>query len=211
MGVSPTGAKSFITGIPCIVTGHGAHETDRHLRRAAGRRRGSARDPQRWVHRHRDHGGVRFVDVRDRYGLTQVVGGRRRARGVALPRAGTSSSSTASPSRGTFRAPAARHGEPPHAHRRGGGARLGDRGPQPVRDAAVHGRQRADAKEDDRLRWRYLDLPDLLHAAEDRAAPARPPGPRGSTSWAGASTRIETPLFIRSTPEGARDFLVPSR
>jgi aspartyl-tRNA synthetase len=26
-----------------------------------------------WVHRHRDHGGVRFYDIRDRYGLTQVV------------------------------------------------------------------------------------------------------------------------------------------
>ncbi|MBE3065032.1 MAG: aspartate--tRNA ligase, partial [Spirochaetes bacterium] len=26
-----------------------------------------------WVHRHRDHGGIRFLDIRDRYGLTQVV------------------------------------------------------------------------------------------------------------------------------------------
>ena len=26
-----------------------------------------------WVHRHRDHGGMRFFDIRDRYGLTQVV------------------------------------------------------------------------------------------------------------------------------------------
>ena len=26
-----------------------------------------------WVHRHRDHGGIRFFDIRDRYGLTQVV------------------------------------------------------------------------------------------------------------------------------------------
>jgi aspartyl-tRNA synthetase len=70
--------------------------------------------------------------------------------------------------------------------------------------------ERSDAKEDSRLRWRYLDLRSFSMQRKIEL--------RHKAAWAAREHlvgkgfyEIDTPLFIRSTPEGARDFLVPSR
>ena len=67
------------------------------------------------------------------------------------------------------------------------------------------------ANEDLRLQYRYLDLRRPIAAAHaDPAAPAEQGHPR-LPRRAAASSEIETPLLGKSTPEGARDYLVPSR
>ncbi len=162
-----------------------------------------------WVHRHRDHGGVRFVDVRDRYGLTQVVvdadaGEELRALAQDLK----------------FEYCIALEGEVRARPAAMANPRMST-GEIEVRATAIEILSRcetlpfmvdekSDAKEDSRLRWRYLDLRSF--------SMQRKIALRHAAAWATREYlvgkgfyEIETPLFIRSTPEGARDFLVPSR
>jgi len=162
-----------------------------------------------WVHGRRDHGGVIFLDVRDRSGLVQVVLDPERCaeahargadvrleyvvavRGRVVPR----SPETVNPNLPT------------------GGIEIVARelrllndarpSPFPIEDAL-------EAAESVRLRHRYLDLRRprmfqnlwLRHRLAVRA--------RTYLNDAGF-LEVETPVLTRSTPEGARDYLVPSR
>lgn len=163
-----------------------------------------------WVQRRRDLGGVVFLDLRDREGLTQVVvnpgdvdpaiaavaaevraefvvaaSGRvaRRPDGTANPRLATGEIEVRA---GTLRILSS-SATPPFA---------------PGDEAAVD--------EALRLRYRYLDLrrPRMYRnlLLRHRSAMAI----RESLDRLGF-LEVETPMLIRSTPEGARDFLVPSR
>ncbi len=162
-----------------------------------------------WVHRHRDHGGVRFVDVRDRYGLTQVV---------VDADAGEALRSLAQELK--FEYCIAVEGEVRARPAAMANPRM-PTGEVEVRATAIEILSRcetlpfmvdekSDAKEDSRLRWRYLDLRSF--SMQRRIAL------RHTAAWATREYltgrgfyEIDTPMFIRSTPEGARDFLVPSR
>jgi aspartyl-tRNA synthetase len=162
-----------------------------------------------WVHRHRDHGGVRFVDVRDRYGLTQVV---------VDADAGEALRSLAQELK--FEYCIAVEGEVRARPAAMANPRMST-GEIEVRATAIGILSRcetlpfmvdekSDAKEDSRLRWRYLDLRSF--------SMQRKIALRHKAAWATREFlvgkgfyEIETPLVIRSTPEGARDFLVPSR
>jgi len=159
-----------------------------------------------WVHARRDHGGVIFIDLRDRYGLTQIkfnpgeifsvaeklrredviaVTGKVAARGKDLenPNLATGKIEVEVSSMNVLN-----KSETP---------------PIEVDD-------RIEAGEDLRLRYRYLDLRRPLMQKRLRIR-----------HEAAAATReflnkqhfieIETPLLIRATPEGARDYIVPSR
>jgi aspartyl-tRNA synthetase len=162
-----------------------------------------------WVHRHRDHGGVRFIDVRDRYGLTQVVVDADAPEALrSLAQDLKYEYCIAVEGEVRPRPPAMANPRMPT-------------GEVEVRATAIEvlGRcetlpfmvdERADAKEDSRLRWRYLDLRTF--------SMQRKIALRHQAAWATREYlvgkgfyEIDTPLFIRSTPEGARDFLVPSR
>jgi aspartyl-tRNA synthetase len=164
-----------------------------------------------WVHRVRDHGGVIFVDLRDRYGLTQVVF-RPESGGEALvERAGMLGNEWVIAARGSV---AKRPLDSVNKDLATGEVELDARELKVLAAAAplpfqVNEEMRL-AGEDLRLRYRYLDLrrPELARnlAVRHQAAMA------ARTYLSSQSfLEIETPILVRPTPEGARDYVVPSR
>ena len=160
-----------------------------------------------WVHRKRDHGGVLFVDLRDHYGITQVVADsdspalpileglraesvvtidgvvKARAEGTANPNLATGEIEVFARSV-TVQSAAAEL-------------------PLPVAGEAEY-------PEDIRLRYRFLDLRrERLHAnimlrSHVISSLCRRMIDQGFTEF-------QTPILTASSPEGARDYLVPSR
>ena len=160
-----------------------------------------------WVHRIRDHGGVLFIDLRDHYGITQVlcdpdspvfsqveslrseccirIDGDVKARDKSLIN------------------PKLRTGEIEvfiqHVEV------LGDTGELPL---MVFGNQ--EYPEETRLRYRYLDLrreklQKNMALRSDIVASIR------RRMWDLDFREYQTPIITASSPEGARDFMVPSR
>jgi aspartyl-tRNA synthetase len=162
-----------------------------------------------WVHRRRDHGGLIFIDVRDRTGLLQLV-----FRPEEAPEAHAAAGGLRAEDVITVSGELVRREE---------GAVNPDLPTGEVELVAAELEQLADSEtppfqidEDDpvgeelRLRYRYLDLRKermrdnvlLRHAVVKEI--------RDFLSGEGY-VEVETPIMTRSTPEGARDFLVPSR
>ena len=162
-----------------------------------------------WVASSRDHGGIIFVDLRDRYGLTQVVfdpkhkkdghkeaeqlrredviavKGRVRARGEGLAN------------------PNLKTGEIEVLADEIEVLSRAETPPIEVED-------RIDANEEMRLKYRYLDLrrPKMqkhLQIRHNASIAAR------EYLNKNGFLEVETPLLVRATPEGARDYIVPSR
>ncbi|MDR2865590.1 MAG: aspartate--tRNA ligase [Spirochaetaceae bacterium] len=165
-----------------------------------------------WVDTKRDHGGISFINIRDRYGITQLV---------------ADTNETALDAE-TKEALAALHNEYCIAVR----GIVRKRPPQMINKDMPTGEvevlvnelvtlnsceplpfqieDETKAKEELRLKYRYLDLRS--------AAMQRRIALRSQLSFATREFltkrgfyEIETPTFVRSTPEGARDYLVPSR
>ena len=161
-----------------------------------------------WVARRRDHGGVAFLDLRDRSGVVQVVADP--TAGEALRAAHDVRSEYVIRVSGTVRArpegmanPALDTGAVEVAADRLEVLSPAETPPFPVDDGV-------EADEMVRLRHRYVDLrrPEMLRIlqqrAESNAAIRRVMERHGFIE-------VETPILTRPTPEGARDFLVPSR
>jgi aspartyl-tRNA synthetase len=163
-----------------------------------------------WVHRRRDHGGLVFVDLRDRTGLVQLVfhpdssgeafelAHRLRAEDV-LSAAGTvvrRSAETVNPELPT--------GE--FELRVGAAELLAGAETPPFQIEGFSG----EVGEDARLRYRYLDL-RREQMREALALRHRVTAAMREFLDAEGFVDVETPVLTRSTPEGARDFLVPSR
>ena len=160
-----------------------------------------------WVHRRRDHGGVIFIDLRDFSGLVQIVFDPDRADVFAL----------AEQVRSEYVLQI--HGR---VRRRPDGTVNPD---MPTGEVEVLGHEltllnRAatppfqlddgDVSEENRLRYRYIDLrrPEMQLRLRLRAQVIR--ALRASLDDQGF-IEMETPMLTRATPEGARDYLVPSR
>ena len=160
-----------------------------------------------WVHRRRDHGGVIFIDLRDREGLVQVVFDPDRAETFATAERARSEyvlqvtgmvrrrpAGTENPDMATGQVEVLGHeltvlntSETP---------------PFQLDDE--------DVSEEHRLRYRYVDLrrPEMQQRLRIRAAVTREL--RRFLDEQGFLD-VETPMLTRATPEGARDYLVPSR
>jgi aspartyl-tRNA synthetase len=163
-----------------------------------------------WVHRRRDHGGLIFVDLRDRTGLVQLVFNPDEA-GAAFELGHELRSEDVLTARGPVvrRSPETVNPELPtgEVEVRVREARLlSDADTPPFEIESFSG----EVSEETRLKYRYLDLrrdgPRQALELRHRVTVAM----REFLSGEGF-VEIETPILTRSTPEGARDFLVPSR
>lgn len=160
-----------------------------------------------WVHRRRDHGGVIFIDLRDRTGITQIVFDPEHP--ASLTTADTVRNEYVLKISGTIRKrpegmlnPELFTGEiEVLAHT----IEILNRAKTPpfqLEDEKVH--------DDLRLRYRYIDLrrQQMQENMQLRATVSK--AIRNFLDDEGF-LEIETPMLTRATPEGARDYLVPSR
>ncbi|HEY2956050.1 MAG TPA: aspartate--tRNA ligase [Candidatus Eisenbacteria bacterium] len=164
-----------------------------------------------WVHRTRDHGGVLFVDLRDRHGITQIVFRPGVEGGALLERASQLGNEWVIAVRGVV---AQRPAESVNAELATGEVELEVQELKALSAAdplpfQVNEETRL-AGEDLRLRYRYLDLrrPELAQVLALRHEAAQ--AARQHLSRRGF-LEIETPILVKPTPEGARDYVVPSR
>jgi len=160
-----------------------------------------------WVHRVRDLGGVLFVDVRDRAGLSQVV---FRDNEELLAQAKRLRSEYVIAVSGVVQR---RSDDTVNPRLATGDVEVLARDLRVLNEAKTPPFQIAEdspVSEDVRLKYRYLDLrrPRLQHNIGLRHRVAMTV--RRYFDHAGF-WEIETPILTKSTPEGARDFLVPSR
>jgi len=161
-----------------------------------------------WVHRRRDHGGVIFLDLRDRDGITQVVYDPDTRESFAIAE-GVRSEFVVQV-KGTVRARPEGTVNPdmPTGMIEVLGKEL------TVLNASqtppIQLDEHVDVHEDIRLRYRYIDLrrPEMVEKLRFRS--------RVTSTIRNFLDRngfldIETPILTRATPEGARDYIVPSR
>jgi aspartyl-tRNA synthetase len=175
-----------------------------------GERVGSGVRVAGWVHRRRDHGGLVFVDLRDRTGLVQLVFNPETASEVfGLGHALRSEDVLSAEGEVVRRSPETVNPELPTGEveiRVADATLLGDADTPPFAIESFSG----EVGEEARLRHRYLDLrrERMRRSLELRHGVAR--AIREFFDGQGF-IEVETPMLSRSTPEGARDFLVPWR
>jgi aspartyl-tRNA synthetase len=162
-----------------------------------------------WVHRRRDLGGVIFIHLRDRYGITQLVFDESE-NPEAHQRAQELSSEFVIAARGlvTLRAldtvnPNIATGEVEVRVSELWVLNESRTPPFPLEEDV-------DVKEDTRLKYRYVDL-RRPHMQRNIIMRAKVSFAVRQALYAQGFLEIETPFMTRSTPEGARDYLVPSR
>ncbi len=160
-----------------------------------------------WLHRKRDHGRLLFLDLRDRHGLTQCVIDQSSPLFAGLESLRLESVICVT-GRVVVRTPDTVNDKLPT-----GGVELVIDACDVLSSADLVPLQvnaEADAGEDTRLRYRFLDLRrekmrDNIILRSDVIASIR------RRMIAQGFSEIQTPILTASSPEGARDFLVPSR
>ena len=161
-----------------------------------------------WVHRRRDHGGVVFLDVRDRSGIVQVVYDPDTPDSFAVADRARSEYVLRLAGRVRERPPGSVNPD-----MKTGAVEVLGRVLEVLNESAtppIQLDEYSDAGEDVRLKHRFLDLrrPEMLQRLELRARATSHVRRflEGEGFW-----EVETPTLTKTTPEGARDYLVPSR
>jgi len=158
-----------------------------------------------WVQRRRDHGGIAFLDIRDASGIVQVVADPEEHPGVGDLKMEYCIRVT-----GTVRP------RPEGTENRDLATGLVEIGADhlevlaPSKTLPFMIDDRTDVDEQVRLKYRYLDLRRPRMAANLKARSKATAAIRRTLDDLGF-LEVETPTLINSTPEGARDMLVPSR
>lgn len=162
-----------------------------------------------WVHAYRDHGGILFIDIRDREGISQTVFDPDNDRDMydlaaKLRREDVIAVSGSVVERAGGKNPKLPTGEIEIIANKVELLNKADHPPILPDDQA------GEAGEEHRLRYRYIDLRShkMQHILRTRHRTTQLM--RNYLSDKGF-LEIETPFLCKSTPEGARDFLVPSR
>ena len=161
-----------------------------------------------WVHRRRDHGGVIFLDVRDRQGIAQVVYDPDSKESFAIAEGVRNEYVIQVKGRVRLRPEGTVNEDMPT----GGIEVLGKE--LVILNAAKTPPMQLDeyseVGEDVRLRYRYIDLrrPEMAEKLLFRSKVANT---IRNFLDSNGFLDIETPLLTKATPEGARDYLVPSR
>ncbi len=161
-----------------------------------------------WVHRRRDHGGLIFIDLRDHYGITQVVFDPRE--GGFFSQAESVRSEWVLKVDGTVRkriAGAERLDSPT------GEIEVVAKGVEVLSESKTPPfeiDQDKDVNEELRLQYRFLDLrrpklQEMMHKRDQLLTHIR------RYMHSKNFTEVQTPILANSSPEGARDYLVPSR
>ena len=157
-----------------------------------------------WVHGRRDHGAIYFVDLRDRYGITQVVLGEEVSEAIKL----AAEDVVSVHGEVVARAPGNVNAERPTGEIEVVASRLEILSKARTPPFEVAGGDLPAVET--RLRYRYIDLRrepmqrNLLHRGRFISALRRSFEEQGFLD-------VETPILTKATPEGARDYLVPSR
>ena len=160
-----------------------------------------------WVHRKRDHGGVLFVDLRDHYGLTQIVVNPDSAAFTTIDAARAESVLTVT-GEVVARAPAAINPKMATGAIELRAAEVTVQSAASELPLPVAGE--AEYPEDIRLKYRFLDLRrERLH--RNIMLRSHVIASLRQRMIAQGFTEFQTPILTASSPEGARDFLVPSR
>lgn len=160
-----------------------------------------------WIHKKRDHGGVLFIDLRDHFGLTQCVVDEGSPLLAQLDEYRHESVVTVTGEVIARSAETANDKLPTGAIE----VRIKElvlQSAAAVTPVVVHAEE--DAGEETRLTYRYLDLrrqkmQRKIKLRSDVIASLR------RRMWEQGFQEFQTPILTASSPEGARDFLVPSR
>ncbi len=161
-----------------------------------------------WVHRTRDKGFVAWVDLRDRYGITQLVFDEDRTSSELLERAKKLGREFVVQVNGTVIERASKNPKMPT-----GNIEVLVAGLQVLNESMTPPftlEDETDGGEDLRMKYRYLDIRrnpvknNLIFRSRVTMEVRKYLSDQGFIE-------VETPYLIKSTPEGARDFVVPSR
>lgn len=160
-----------------------------------------------WVHRVRDHGGVLFIDLRDHYGITQVIADSDSAAFPVLERL-RAETVIRIDGRVKLRDASLVNPKLPTGEIEVYATGVEVLGPADELPLPVFGDH--DYPEETRLAYRFIDLRrDSLH--NNIMLRSRVVKWLRDRMWDAGFTEFQTPIITASSPEGARDFLVPSR